>query len=294
MSVFVVAGLPVSALVGTLIIPEFGWRVMFILGGLGALVVWYLRKALPESPRWLESVGRAEEADRILQRIEREVLLQFSSLPPPESAASMNHSRELVSLISPALLPRMVVGATTLIVVNTLIYGFVTWLPTFFVQQGRSIASSFGYSLVISLGAPVGSAIGAFTSDSWGRKPTIIGASLLTILVGGLYPFIRDPVALMISGIILVIPIYVLVTLLFAIYIPELFPTEVRLRASGICNTFGRGATIVTPFMVVALFRSYGVGGVLWLMIGLLIAQICVVLVFGVEPKKRRLEEIAP
>jgi MFS transporter, putative metabolite:H+ symporter len=293
MSVFVVAGLPVSALAGTLIIPEFGWRVMFILGGLGALVVWYLRKALPESPRWLESMGRTEEADKILQSIESEVSLQFTSLPPPESAVSVNHSRELASLISPALLPRMVVGATTLIVVNTLIYGFVTWLPTFFVQQGRSIASSFGYSLVISLGAPIGSAIGAFTSDSWGRKPTIIGASLLTILVGGIYPFIRDPVALVISGFTLIIPIYVLVTLLFAIYIPELFPTEVRLRASGICNTFGRGATIVTPFIVVALFKSYGVGGVLWLMIGLLIAQIFVVLAFGVEPKKRRLEEIA-
>lgn len=294
MSVFVVAGLPVSALAGTLIIPEFGWRVMFMLGGLGALVVWYLRKALPESPRWLESVGRIEDADKILQSIEREVSLQFTSLPPPESAAPVKHSRDLASLISPALLPRMVVGATTLIVVNTLIYGFVTWLPTFFVQQGRSIASSFGYSLLISLGAPIGSAIGAFTSDSWGRKPTIIGASLLTILVGGLYPYIKDPVALVISGLILIIPIYVLVTLLFAIYIPELFPTEVRLRASGICNTFGRGATIVTPFIVVALFRSYGVGGVLWLMIGLLIGQIIVVLVLGVEPKRRRLEEIAP
>jgi putative MFS transporter len=187
----------------------------------------------------------------------------------------------------------MVVGATTLIVVNTLIYGFVTWLPTFFVQQGRSIASSFGYSFAISLGAPIGSAIGAFTSDSWGRKPTIIGASLLTILIGALYPFVKDPVVLVLSGLILVIPIYVLVTLLFAIYIPELFPTEVRLRASGICNTFGRGATIVTPFIVVALFRSYGVGGVLWLMIGLLILQIFVVLAFGVEPRKRRLEEIA-
>ncbi|MFI5057494.1 MAG: MFS transporter [Candidatus Acidiferrales bacterium] len=294
MSVFVVAGLPVSALAGTLIIPEFGWRVMFMLGGLGALAVWYLRKALPESPRWLESVGRIEEADKILQSIEKEVSLQFTSLPPPESAAAVSHSRKLASLISPALLPRMAVGATTLIVVNTLIYGFVTWLPTFFVQQGRSIVSSFEYSLVISLGAPIGSAIGAFTSDSWGRKPTIIGASLLTILVGGLYPFIKDPVALVISGLILIIPIYVLVTLLFAIYIPELFPTEVRLRASGICNTFGRGATIVTPFIVVALFRSHGVGGVLWLMIGLLIVQIIVVMVFGVEPKKRRLEEIAP
>jgi putative MFS transporter len=293
MSVFVVAGLPASALAGTLIIPAFGWRVMFLLGGLGALVVWYLRKALPESPRWLESVCRTEEADKILQSIEREVSLQFSSLPPPELAPPVNHSRELASLLSSTLLPRMVVGATTLIVVNTLIYGFVTWLPTFFVQQGRSIASSFGYSFAISLGAPIGSAIGAFTSDSWGRKPTIIGASLLTILIGALYPFVKDPVVLVLSGLILVIPIYVLVTLLFAIYIPELFPTEVRLRASGICNTFGRGATIVTPFIVVALFRSYGVGGVLWLMIGLLILQIFVVLAFGVEPRKRRLEEIA-
>jgi MFS transporter, putative metabolite:H+ symporter len=96
----------------------------------------------------------------------------------------------------------------------------------------------------------------------------------------------------MIAGFLLTVPIYVLVALLFAIYIPELFPTEVRLRASGICNTFGRGATILTPFLVVALFRSHGVGGVLSLMIGLLVLQICVVLLFGVEPKKRRLEEI--
>jgi len=89
----------------------------------------------------------------------------------------------------------------------------------------------------------------------------------------------------------LAIPIYVLVTLLFAIYIPELFPTEVRMRASGICNTFGRGATVLTPFIVIALFRSYGVGGVLAFMIALLIVQILIVLIFGVEPKKRRLEE---
>ena len=64
------------------------------------------------------------------------------------------------------------------------------------------------------------------------------------------------------------------------------------MRASGICNTFGRCVTILTPFIVVALFRSYHVGGVLAFMIALLIVQIFVVLIFGVEPKKRRLEEI--
>jgi putative MFS transporter len=291
-SVFVVAGLPVTALLGTLIIPRFGWRIMFLLGGLGALVVWQLRKALPESPRWLESVGRTEEANAILEAIEEEVFLHHAPLKPPVLSSPVIPSRSLRLLINPVLLPRMIVGATTLIVVNTLIYGFVTWLPTFFVQAGRSIVSSLRYSLVMSLGAPIGSAIAAWTADSWGRKPTILGASLLTIVIGSVYPFVRNPMILLIVGFLLTIPIYVLVTLLFAIYIPELFPTEVRMRASGICNTCGRGATILTPFIVVALFKSYQIGGVLALMIGLLLMQIFIVLIFGVEPKKRRLEEI--
>jgi putative MFS transporter len=291
-SVFVVSGLPVTGLLGTLIIPRFGWRVMFVLGGLGAMVVWYLRKALPESPRWLESIGRTQEADTILRAIEREVSLHHTPLPDPVVSPSPIHSRGLGSLLGSVLLPRMIVGATTLIVVNTLIFGFVTWLPTFFVQEGRSIASSLGSSLIISLGAPLGTALGAFTADSWGRKPTIIGASVLTILIGSVYPFVNDPRVLLAVGFLLMIPIYVQVAVLFAIYIPELFPTEVRMRASGICNTFGRGATIVTPFIVVALFRSYEVSGVVGFLIGLVIVQIFVVLRFGVEPKKRRLEEI--
>jgi hypothetical protein len=124
----------------------------------------------------------------------------------------------------------MIVGCITLITVNTLIFGFVTWLPTFFVHGGRTIAQSFGYSLIISIGAPIGSAIAALTSDSWGRKPTIVGASLLTILVGSFYPFIENPLLLSLIGFVLMIPIYVLVTVCFAVYIPELFPTEVRLR----------------------------------------------------------------
>jgi putative MFS transporter len=292
LSATVVSSLPITALVSTLLIPRFGWRVMFVLGGLGALIVWYLRKSLPESPRWLEAIGRSEEAEAVLQVIEREVSLHHAPVPPPAPATTSLPFRNLSALISPTLFPRMLVGAVTLIVANTLIYGFVTFLPTFFVQEGRGIARSFAYSLIMSVGAPVGSAIGALTADSWGRRPTIIGASLLTILLGAIYPFINNSVLLLVTGFLLMIPIYVQVTLLFAIYIPELFPTDIRMRAGGICNTFGRGATILTPFLVVALLRQYGIGGVLSLMIGLLLVQIVVVLRFGIEPKKRRLEDM--
>ncbi|MBE7245130.1 MAG: MFS transporter, partial [Actinomycetospora chiangmaiensis] len=164
----------------------------------------------------------------------------------------------------------------------------------FFIRQGLSVATSFGYALLMGLGAPVGSAIGALTADRWGRKPTIVGASAAAILFGILYPMTLDPVLLPLVGFGLTVPIYVLVALLFGIYIPELFPTEVRLRASGLCNTVGRGATIVTPFLVVTLFETYGIAGVTGLMIGLLALQIGAVALFGVEPRRQSLESLEP
>jgi putative MFS transporter len=288
----VVTSVPISSLASILLIPRFGWRTMFLIGGAGALIVWYMRKAMPESPRWLESVGRTEEAESMLREIESEVAAQNIPLAEPEAPGTVAATRNFSSLFGPELFSRLLVGATALIVANTLIYGFVTWLPTFFVQQGLSIASSFKYSFLMSIGAPVGAAIGALSSDSIGRKPAIIGASLLAILFGGIYPFIRDARLLPLAGFLLVVCIYILVALLFAIYIPELFPTDVRMRAVGLCNTLGRAATIFTPFLVVFLYRSYGVGGVVSLMIGLLVVQILAVHYFGIEPKMRRLEEM--
>jgi putative MFS transporter len=289
LAVVVVMGLPVAVLLSTVMIPAFGWRSMFVLGGIGALVVWYIRKALPESPRWLESVGRVEEAEALLTQIEAAIPGPLAAVRPPVAPPS----RALATLLAPPLLSRMVLGCIALIVINTLIYGFITWLPSFFVRQGLSIATSFNFTLIMSLGAPVGAAIGALTADRWGRKPTLIGASAVAIVFGAIYPFVTDPVLLPLVGIALTVPIYVLVALLFGIYIPELFPTEVRLRAAGICNTFGRGATIVTPFLVVKLFADYGVVGVLALMIGLLFVLIATVALLGIEPRRRSLEDVA-
>jgi putative MFS transporter len=292
-AVLVVTGLPASALVAWLVVPLLGWRAMFAIGGVGALLVWRARKSLPESPRWLESAGRTAAADALVSAIEREVAAEHGPLPPAAAASGPAPSRALATLFAPPLLGRVVLGCVCLIVINTLIYGFITWLPTFFARQGLSVATSFGYSLVMALGAPVGALIGALTVDRWGRRVTITGAAALAIVFGCLYPFVHDPVWLPLAGLALTVPIYVLVAVLFGVYIPELFPTEVRLRASGLCNTFGRGATVVTPFVVVPLFVEHGVGGVLALMVGLLVLLIAAVLLLGVEPSGRRLEEVA-
>jgi putative MFS transporter len=292
MAFIVVAGFPATSLISTLVIPEFGWRPMFVVAGIGALVVWYLRKRMPESPRWLESHGRPEEAEALLQAIEREAS-GGKPLPPPAPTLPAPEWT-LASLFSPALLPRLVVGCVVLITANTLIFGFVNWLPTFFGQQGIGIAKSLSYTLVLAGGSLVGCAVGAFAADRFGRKPTIIGASIFTIVFGAVYPYMVEPWLLLTAGFFLIVGIYVLTAVLYGVYSTELFPTEVRLRANGLCNMLGRGATIVSPFIVLALFKDYGVGGVLALMIGLLVVQIIVVAVWGIETSRRGLEELEP
>lgn len=293
MTVFVVCGLPISALLGWALVPVATWRVMFVIGGLGAIAVWYVRKALPESPRWLAATGRDAEAEALLASIEAEIATERGALPAVPAGDPPRFSRSLESLFVPAMLRRLVLGCLLLIVINTLIYGFIVWLPTFFVSQGLTVVKSLGFTLVMVLGAPVGSAIGALSADRWGRRRSILVASVLAVAVGAVYPFVADPALVMVCGVALVIPIYVLTALLFGIYIPELFPTEIRLRASGICNTFGRAATIGTPFLVVLLFQRYGVAGVLALMITLLVLQIAAVAGWGIETRGRTLEDVA-
>jgi MFS transporter, putative metabolite:H+ symporter len=292
MAFLVVSGLPITALLGYLIIPTWGWRPMFVIAGIGALIVWWLRKNLPESPRWLEAQGRTEEAEAIVAAIESEARQPLPAPKPPAVIPAV----DFAALARPPLLMRMIVGSWALITVNTLIFGFVTWLPQFFVQQGLTITRSFEYILVLAVASPAGCALGAVCADWIGRRASIIGASLATIVLGAIYSTFTGgtPAALVLGvGFFLVLAIYVQVAILFGVYTPELFPTEVRLRANGICNTLGRAATIVSPFVVLALATNYGMRGVLGLMIGLVVVQIAVVWAWGVESRQRGLEAVA-
>ena len=294
MAFIVVAGFPATSILGYLIIPAFGWRPMVIIAGVGSLIVWYLRKNLPESPRWLESQGRTGEAETLMQQIEKEASGSASLPPPAIGAPAMQLSA--VDMFKPPMLQRLLVGSWVLITINSLIFGFVIFLPQFFMRQGLTIANSLGYTVVLSAASLVGCALGAYISDAIGRRWSIIGASLVTIVSGYIYARFSagsDPAIVLSVGFVLIVAIYVQTAILFGVYTPELFPTEIRLRANGICNTFGRASSVVVPFIVGALLASYGFPGVVWFMIGLVVVQIFAVYLWGVEPRNRALEEVA-
>jgi MFS transporter, putative metabolite:H+ symporter len=296
MAFLTVCGFPVTAILSYLIIPSFGWRPMFVIAGIGSLIVWYLRKNLPESPRWLEAQGRAAEAEDLMQKIEKEVAAATGSLSAPAPSAPIPQLTAAAMFRSP-ILQRLLVGSWVLITINTLIFGFVIFLPQFFLRQGLTITNSLGYTAVLAGASLVGCALGAYLSDAIGRRWSIIGASFATIIFGWFYArsnAASDPGIVLAIGALLIVAIYVQTAILFGVYTPELFPTEIRLRANGICNTLGRGATVISPFVVGALLASYGLPGVVGLMIGLVVVQIVAVYFWGVEPARRSLEGLDP
>jgi MFS transporter, putative metabolite:H+ symporter len=284
----------ISSLIGYLIIPSLGWRAMFALAGLGALIVWYLRKRMPESPRWLESQGRFEEAEQALQAIEAEV---SGGQPLPAVTTEMpvapgSEGRSIGAVFSRQLLPSTIVGSVICIAISIGVYGLIVWLPTFFVKQGYSVASSLGFTTLMSLGGPAGALVGYLIADRVGRRASLIGTSLAAIALSIVYAYAHDTVVFVIAGFGLVSSIYLLIAIGWALYIPELFPTDLRMRGTGVCNTAGRLMTIVTPYIVITAFGLYGVSGVLALVIGIMLLVCVLVFTLGTETTRRPLEVV--
>jgi len=284
----------VSALIARLVIPNIGWRWMFVIVGIGALIVWQLRKRMPESPRWLEAHGELDEADRVLKEIEGEVerstgrkLEPVGALAAPRASGTAD---SLSELFSASMIRRTITGSVILITLNTAIYGFIAFLPSFMVRQGLTITTSLNYTTLMSFGGPVGALIGMWLADKLGRKPCMIIFSLAAICFGSIYPNLVDPTYVTLGGFALVTSIYVLVGVAWSLYVPELFPTVIRMRGAGFCNTLGRMFTIVTPQITTLLFAWAGVTAVVGYVVALLVLQVIVVLAFGVETKQVSLE----
>jgi putative MFS transporter len=145
----------------------------------------------------------------------------------------------------------------------------------------------------MSFGGPIGSAFGALAADYLGRKPTIVTVSCIAIVLSAAFVFSGTSPLMPIIGFLLTIPIYVLVAVLFAVYVPELFPTALRLRGVGICNAVGRSASIIVPLLIGPLFANFGIPGVLAAMSIALFAMCIVVAALGTETRIQKLSMAA-
>ncbi len=187
----------------------------------------------------------------------------------------------------------MLLGAIISAVGSLSLYGFLAWVPTFLVKQGITLTTSLSFTAVMGLGAPLGALLGSVFADRFGRPRIIVAFTLLEAVLGAAYPFVGTGVAVMAVGFGLTLCAYALVAIAFALYIPELFPTPLRLRGAALVGSVGRLAGAGVQFAVAATFATFGVVGVATGLVGALLVQAAAVLLLGPETSERSLEDIA-
>ena len=292
-------GVSLSALLGWLVIPLWSWRAMFVIGGVGALVVWWLRRKMPESPRWLEAQGRHEEAEAILARIERESGVSSddgsATVPSRPGAADADQATWVPTSV---LFSRPVIRRTLLALVLTVSclfgsYMVTGWLPTFFVQQGMTVSSSLGFNAAIMAGYVAGPLLCMVITDRFGRRRSIVVVGTLAAVFAAIYPFMTVPALVIAVGFVLVAMAAAFLTLCLGT-VPEFFPTAFRFRGGGFAQTFGRVGLIVSPFLVLGLFSAYGIVGVILVVSGMYVLVTLLYAIARIDTSRAALHQLDP
>ena len=247
----------VAALVAYLLIPVYGWRIAFIVGALPAFFAAVLRRKVPESPRYLELAGKVEAADSLVTAMEAEA----NMILPDEEKTAMERPVKtrgsFAKLWSKPHVRSTIVLWVIWFGINFGYYGFVLWTPTLLMGQGFTMVRSFGFTVIMCLAQLPGYFSAAWLIEKIGRKPTLIIYFAGTALASWLFGHAGSESAVLASGCLLYF---------FALgawgcvysYSPEVYPTEVRGSGTGWAAAFGRIGAFIAPFVVPAVYASFG------------------------------------
>jgi putative MFS transporter len=294
-------GLVGASLLGYWLVPLLGWRTMFLIGGLPAILVLALLAGnnIPESPRWLVAKGRYDEAENIVEQMESASApgqAVVVSLPEPLPIAPVA-SRETPWLELFRGIYRLRTFVVWMIWITTyfVTYGVNTWLPTIFRTYYKySVADSLRNGVIINFAGLGGAFLCAMLVDHLGRKPWFIlayalgAAPLIAIWIRGAgNP--REVIALVAVSFTFISGNSMLVYL----YTTEIYPTRLRSFGTGAASAWLRIASAAGPAIVGFALAGYGVGGV-FLLFGMISLAGAVISVATVETRERALEEISP
>lgn len=288
-----------SAIIGVIVIAFLSWRVMFLLGGLGMLLAWFLSgKYFVESPRWLAGKGQHGTVEKYLcaveEQIEKEKSITLPTLGKSRKICSTQQEKDSFWLLFKGkMLRRTLVAITVLVAMNISLYTITVWIPTIFVNSGIGVTRSIFMTAIIMIGAPVGIFIAALVIDIFPRR--IFGSSLLIIiaLLGYIYSIQTSELAILSYGLVMIFFLYMYVCFASAVYVPELWPTYLRLRGSGFVNAVGRIVAVFTPYGVAILLTRYNSVTVFIVLGGLLVFCSIILFFFGIETRRVSLEDIS-
>lgn len=289
---------PVAALLAYLLVPRApfgldGWRWIVLIGADAAIFIWFMRRALPESPRWLAQQGRLDEADRVLAKIEARIAAEHGGpLPPPGPAQPIAAATRFGDLWQPPVRGRVILMSVFNIFQTVGFYGFANWVPTLLVKQGITISTSLGYTSLIALAAPFGPLLGFLIGDRVERKSLIVASAAGILLCGLAFAQTTAPAMIIAMGVGLTLASNIL-SYSFHAYQQELFPTGIRARAAGFVYSWSRLSAIFTAFIIARLLDLFGTAGVFVFIAGAMLIVMVTIGIFGPRTRHRALEEIS-
>ncbi len=291
-------GLVVAAGLALAILPRFGWRALFVVGVVPAIVLFFVRRNVPESVRYLLSKGRVAEAERTVSQIEEQALGRIESAPAADAQAAVQAAPQVAAASKVTVFELMARGRarrTILLWIVSFCFlwssnGILFMLPTILTQRGLPLSQAIALTLVQAVGGVFGYVACSFLIDRYGRRPVLF---LYYLIGAGFHLWFALSTGLwMYAAIALVGWVNPGVYGPSCIYAGELYPTHLRATAVGWFFGIGRIGSFLAP-AVVGFMLAQGLGQYVLHTFALtyFVAAIAIWLV-GIETKGLVLEQI--
>lgn len=268
-----------------------GFRIVIILGSVGAVFVWFIRRQLPESPRWLIAHGFIDQAHNVIKFLEyktNSILAVNSRKTVSETPITKKgYSR----IFTPPLLKMTIVLMVFHVFQTIGYYGFATWGPILLLAKGITITKTLEYSFIIAVANPVAPILYYFVADRLQRKMQIFYTSLAIAVFGVLFAVQTIPWLVIVFGVCLTLSINIL-SCSFLLYQAELYPTEIRSTAVGFVYSWSRFSAIFSSFIVAFIIKNYSVLALFIFIGSCMILVAVVVFAFGYKTNNLQLEKI--
>ena len=261
---------------------------MWLVIGIGALIVWVFRFTLPESPRYLATHGRGKEALNVLGKLG----IAGPTKPLSTDAASDTKS-DPFSVVFRMFPVRVVAGMICFTAFFGVAIGLGAWLPNIMNGKGFSITKSLQYTLAMNFAVPCASLFMMYALDKFGRKVTSVCAFIAAGLMAIVFANAETAIQLIVAGFIMIFFVQVAGNSM-QIFASEVFPTNARASGFGWAAGVGRLATAFIMPTILWVQNGWGLTTVFGCLATLLFVAAVSVTQLGPEARQKSLDEIAP